>query len=85
MERLTLKVKEAGAPVWNLLTRLIVIFDYVLYKLADRKESSKLIGEGSEVYDLARKRYIDNFDGLLNQTIRAFRPATKIVLEMLNK
>jgi hypothetical protein len=54
MERITLKVKEEGAPVWNLLTRLITVFDHVLYKLADRKESSKLIGEGSEVYDLAR-------------------------------
>lgn len=36
---------------WSLLERLTGIFDTVLYKLYDRKESSKLIGEQSEVYD----------------------------------
>lgn len=57
-----MEVKEAGVPVWNLLTRLIAVFDQVLYKLADRKENSKLIGEGSESYDLPRQRYINRFD-----------------------
>jgi hypothetical protein len=57
----------------------------VLYKLCDRKESSRLIGEQSELYDIKRHQYINRFDQLLNQVIRAFKPATKVVLEMLGR
>jgi hypothetical protein len=51
---------------WHLLELLTEIFDTVLNKLFDRKESSKLIGEQSEIYDCKRQQYIQRFDSLLN-------------------
>ena len=50
-------VEDRGAT-WTLISKLIIIFDKVLCKLADRKENSRLIGEFAEMYDPKRKEYI---------------------------
>ena len=70
---------------WNLISQLVIIFDSVLFKLADRKENSRLIGENSEVYDPDRKTYIQKFDVLMENIVKMFRPATKLMLELTGK
>ena len=77
-------VKERK-ETWNLVSQLIIVFDSVLFKLADRKENSRLIGENSEVYDPNRKSYIQKFDVFMENIVKMFRPATKLMLELLGK
>jgi hypothetical protein len=51
---------------WQILSRLVIVFDTVVYKLTDRKESSRLIGEGSEKYDQKRKHTIQIFEAFMD-------------------
>ena len=70
---------------WQMLSRLVNVFDTVVYKLTDRKESSKLIGENSEKYDAKRKETIQIFEKFMDLVIEVFRPATKVALYLLGK
>lgn len=88
IERILTEVKthqdDETTARWELVGRLTLVFDEVLYKLS-RKESSKLIGDQSESYDVKRHQCVLRFDELLNHAIRVFRPATKLVMEMLGR